>query len=146
MSRLVTLRWIEDLGQATPQPPNETWPGDDTIDGRDELLGAHQASHPLAATTPPEASQLGMHAWHAVGAPRPIVDLDDHPGELSAAHRTHAAIPPIPDWWPTGRRGGLVAGARARSGRGGRAECRSGRCGVMQGRGRDQPRAGGPRG
>jgi hypothetical protein len=34
----------------------------------DQLLGAHQASDPLATTVPPEASQLGMHPRGAVGA------------------------------------------------------------------------------
>jgi hypothetical protein len=53
----------------------------------DQLLGAHQASDPLAATAPPEPSQLGMHPGGAVGAPRPVVNLDDHPRELGVAHR-----------------------------------------------------------
>jgi hypothetical protein len=46
VSRLVTLRQIEDLGQATLDL-YETWPGDDAIDGRDRLVIAY-ASELLA--------------------------------------------------------------------------------------------------
>jgi hypothetical protein len=52
--------------------------------------------HPLTATAPPEPSQLSMHPGCAVGAPRPVVDLHDHPGELSIAHRPRRGRPPEP--------------------------------------------------
>jgi hypothetical protein len=69
----------------------------------DQLLGAHQPGDPLAATAPPEASQLGMHPWCAVGAPRPLVDLHDHPGELSVAHRPRRRRPAEPGVEPRSR-------------------------------------------
>jgi hypothetical protein len=62
----------------------------------DELLGAHQASDPLAATAPPEPGQLGMHPGCAVGAPRPVVDLHDHLGELGVAHQPRRGRPAEP--------------------------------------------------
>jgi hypothetical protein len=63
----------------------------------------HQASHPLAATAPPEASQLGMHPGCAVGAPRPVVDLADHPGELRVANRPRRGRPAEPGVEPRSR-------------------------------------------
>jgi len=68
-----------------------------------QLLRAHQASHPLAATGPPEPSQLGMHPGCAVGAPRSLVYLHDHPGELSVAHRPRRGRPAEPGVEPRSR-------------------------------------------
>jgi hypothetical protein len=64
VSRLVTLRRIEDLGHAVVDL-YETWPGDDAIDPLDRQISAHAAEllallvgHEVRATTtrPPRTS------------------------------------------------------------------------------------------
>lgn len=67
MSRLVTLRRIEDLGHAVVDL-YETWPGDDAIDGHDRQVIAHASQllallvgHEVRArTTRPPATGLAM--------------------------------------------------------------------------------------
>ena len=47
----------------------------------------HEPSHSLARTALGEAAKLGVDSRRAVGASRPVMDLDDHRGQLCVSDR-----------------------------------------------------------
>jgi len=51
-----------------------------------QACGAHQPGNSLGATAPAQTGKFGMDTRRAIGATRPVVDLDDHLDQLGVLH------------------------------------------------------------